>query len=83
MANKEQRYTVPLATIGLLIGFVLDIIIGFNYNSGCQTTALQRFLGITPICIKLYFLGIWFAIIGGIIGHFIKTKGGSFFSSQP
>ena len=71
---KQQRHTGMGGLIGFVIGFIFDMFIAVRYNPGCQTTKLQEFLGITPFCTELYFLGIWFAIVGGFIGYFIKTK---------
>ena len=75
--KKNKRYTGIGIFIGLIVGALFDLVIAIKYNYGCQSSQLQEFLGIHPLCVKMYALGIWFAIIGGIIGYSVKTNSNS------
>jgi len=69
-----NRYWKSGLTWGFIIGLILDVCLLFRYNMDCQYSKIQQIVGITPYCERIYFLFFWFAIIGGIIGYFIKKK---------
>jgi hypothetical protein len=67
-----KRKTFHGFIIGLLIGFIVDLIFFVTYGTEC----VSMLFGLRQICglpVKIYFFGIWFAIIGGIVGHNIKS----------